>query len=198
MLHRMARDLNQQKTKPRARDLQSAKCLIAATLTLGFLVAARADDGRRSIREPMPTDTGAASVPTAGIVDTTPPAPPTGLRAIGSSQGIALDWNDNAESDLAGYNVYRSTTSSGPWTNLNASLLTTSEYDDTTAQPGVTSYYAVVAVDNSGNVSDAAETSCARLFTTIRWSSAAAAPLKRLEAFGAVANGKLYVFGGYY
>jgi N-acetylneuraminic acid mutarotase len=130
--------------------------------------------------------------------DTTPPAAPTGLTATASTAAVALNWNDNVEADLAGYHVYRSANSSGPWTLLNGSLLTTSAFNDVTAQPGVTFFYAVAAMDNSGNTSPAAQTSAARFFTTINWSSAAAAPLKRSEAFGAFANGKLYLFGGYY
>ncbi|MBN1766120.1 MAG: endo-1,4-beta-xylanase, partial [Sedimentisphaerales bacterium] len=40
-----------------------------------------------------------------------PPAPPTGLAATAGDNTVALDWNDNGEPDLEGYNVYRSTTS---------------------------------------------------------------------------------------
>jgi fibronectin type 3 domain-containing protein len=47
-----------------------------------------------------------------GSGDTTPPAVPTGLTATAvSSSSINLDWADNTDSDLAGYKVYRSTTS---------------------------------------------------------------------------------------
>ncbi|MBA2743611.1 MAG: hypothetical protein H0U43_04765 [Chthoniobacterales bacterium] len=144
----------------------------------------------------------AASFVTAAAIangqDTTPPASPTGLIATASIAAISLDWDDNAESDLAGYKVERSTTASGPWTLLNSLLLSTSAYNDGTAQPGVTSYYRVVAVDQSVNPSAPASTSAARLFTTITWKSATAAPLKRAEGFGGFANGKLYLFGGYY
>lgn len=130
--------------------------------------------------------------------DTTAPNAPTGLTATASTAAIALDWDDSTEADLAGYNVYRSTSSTGPWSSLNGMLLTTSAYFDTTAQPAVTSYYMVVTVDTSANASTGAPTSAARLFTSIAWSSAAAAPLKRSEAFGTIANGTLYLFGGYY
>ena len=130
--------------------------------------------------------------------NTTAPNAPTGLTATASTAGIALDWDDGTEADLAGYNVYRSTSSTGPWSSLNSMLLTMSTYFDTTAQPGVTSYYLVVAVDASANASAGAITSAARLFISIAWSRAAAAPLKRSEGFGTIANGELYLFGGYY
>ena len=48
------------------------------------------------------------------------PSIPTGLMAAGN--GIALDWADNTEANLAGYNVYRATSSGGTYTKLNASL----------------------------------------------------------------------------
>ena len=47
------------------------------------------------------------------------PAAPTGLAATPGDTQVALNWNDNGESDLAGYNVYRSTTQGGPYTKIN-------------------------------------------------------------------------------
>lgn len=88
--------------------------------------------------------------------DTTPPAAPTGLKASAGNASVALDWNDNAENDLAGYNVYRGTASGGPYgTKVNgASLVTDSNYTDATATNGDTYYYVVTAVDGNGNESD--------------------------------------------
>ena len=37
-----------------------------------------------------------------------------------STRAVTLDWNDNSETDLAGYNVYRASSVSGPYTKLNA------------------------------------------------------------------------------
>lgn len=85
--------------------------------------------------------------------DTTPPAAPTGLAATGGNGVVNLDWNDNGESDLAGYNVHRSTTSGGPYTKINASLVAASTYSDTTVTNGSTYYYVVTAVDTSNNES---------------------------------------------
>ena len=58
-------------------------------------------------------------------VDITPPAQPTGLTAGLTSQAVNLTWNANTETDLAGYNVYRSASATGPFTKLNSALLTT-------------------------------------------------------------------------
>jgi hypothetical protein len=76
-----------------------------------------------------------------------PLVPPTG-------PGINLVWDANTESNLAGYNVYRST-QSGTFTSLalnGTQLVATASYTDSTAQSG-TYYYVVKAVNSSGQES---------------------------------------------
>jgi hypothetical protein len=85
--------------------------------------------------------------------DTTPPAIPTGLAATSGSASVSLNWNDNTESDLAGYNVYRSTTSGSGFAKINSSTVTTSDYNDNAVSGGSIYYYVVRALDNSGNES---------------------------------------------
>ncbi len=94
--------------------------------------------------------------------DTTPPVAPTGLTATGSASGVALAWAANVESDLAGYNVYRSASAAGPFARLNATLLTSPAYDDTSA-PGTVDFYQVTAVDTSANESAPSATGSATL-----------------------------------
>ncbi len=96
------------------------------------------------------------------VADNTPPAAPAGLGATGSGSGISLDWADNSELDLAGYNVLRSSAANGTFTKINGSLLTVSSYQDLTAPTGLTSFYQVVAVDKSGNVSSPATANATR------------------------------------
>ena len=64
--------------------------------------------------------------------DTTPPAAPTGLTATAGNALITVTWSTNPEPDLAGYNVYRGTTTPvvpTAGTPLNgATLLTTPSY----------------------------------------------------------------------
>ncbi|HYO08053.1 MAG TPA: Ig-like domain-containing protein [Tepidisphaeraceae bacterium] len=85
--------------------------------------------------------------------DSGAPANPAGLAAVASVSGIALNWNNNGEADLKGYNVYRSTTAGGPWTKLNAAPFVNSDYVDGSAPAGVASFYKVTAVDTSSNES---------------------------------------------
>ena len=55
-----------------------------------------------------------------------PPAAPTGLVATAGDGSVSLNWDDNTEPDLAGYNVYRSTTASGPYSKINGPLVASS------------------------------------------------------------------------
>lgn len=79
-----------------------------------------------------------------------PPAAPTGLAASIGCEKVALDWDDNGETDITGYNVYRSTTPSGTYTIApNASGLTASDYTDTDVVYTTTYYYVVTAINES-------------------------------------------------
>jgi hypothetical protein len=66
---------------------------------------------------------------------------------------VALSWNASTSQDVIGYNAYRSTTSGGPYTKLNASLISTTNYIDQPLQSGSTYYYVTTAVDSQGQES---------------------------------------------
>lgn len=61
---------------------------------------------------------------------------------------MALAWNASSGPNLAGYNVYRSASATGPFTRINATLVTSLIWDDTSA-PGTTDFYRVTAVNTS-------------------------------------------------
>ena len=94
--------------------------------------------------------------------DTTPPAAPTGLVATPASGSVTLTWTANTEADLAGYALYRSTsspvdTTGSPLSGTN--LLNVTTYTDAGLANGTTYHYALVAVDGAGNRSAASVTS---------------------------------------
>lgn len=96
--------------------------------------------------------------------DTFPPAAPQGLLVVyvpaqgGEPGQLELSWNISPETDLAGYNVYRSEQSGVQGTRINSELLPTPAFRDMNAVPGRTYFYSVTAVDRSGNESAASAT----------------------------------------
>jgi hypothetical protein len=74
---------------------------------------------------------------------------------------VALTWNPST-STVAGYNVYRSENSGGPYTKLDSGIVTTDSYTDSSVQAGRTYYYVVTSVTTAGVESaDSAQTSAA-------------------------------------
>ncbi len=90
-----------------------------------------------------------------GPPDTDPPAAPTGLGATAGSLSVTLDWNDNGEGDLAGYQVFRSTVSGDFSDPAIAQIGAAGAYTDTGLTAGTTYFYIVKAEDTSGNLSAA-------------------------------------------
>src|SRR5262245_31372974 len=88
------------------------------------------------------------------VLDTAPPAAPTGITAAIVAGGVRVTWTPNSEADLAGYSVYRSVAASGPFTDVSGSLLTSPTFLDATIPAGTAVvWYQVTARDNSGNES---------------------------------------------
>jgi hypothetical protein len=84
-------------------------------------------------------------------LDVNPPAPPRGLSTSTGDNFIELFWDQNHESDLAGYNVYVATSFQGPFMPIGSSRDT--YYIDRQAKNGVRYYYTVTAYDYDGNES---------------------------------------------
>lgn len=71
-----------------------------------------------------------------------------------NTHGVTLNWGASTSQNIAGYNVYRGTTSGGPYTKMNTTgLIATTSYSDTAVQAGATYYYVATTVDISGNES---------------------------------------------
>ncbi len=76
-----------------------------------------------------------------------PPAAPNNLVATAGNRAVSLDWDDNNEPDLAGYNVRRSTSQGGGYSQINVSLVADSNYVDNDVNNLTDYYYVVTAVD---------------------------------------------------
>jgi len=95
--------------------------------------------------------------------DTTPPVAPTGLKVevveIEAGGQLKLTWNANTETDLAGYNIYRSTQNvTGTFVKINTALITDTTYTDIGLTNDQPYYYYITAVDDSDNESPAGAT----------------------------------------
>lgn len=91
--------------------------------------------------------------------DIYPPSAPQGLVTVFVPQlgdtpaYLELSWAINPETDVVGYNVYRSEQQGTLGTRLNPGLLLTPAFRDTSAVAGRNYFYTVTAVDRSGNES---------------------------------------------
>jgi len=83
--------------------------------------------------------------------DKTPPAVPVGLEVKASEAGAYVTWEPNSESDLAGYRVFRSEWPDTGFKSVTDRLTGGVGFFDSSYRPGL--YYAVSAVDESGNES---------------------------------------------
>ncbi len=73
-----------------------------------------------------------------------------GLITIWSSHSATLNWAKTTSSGVAGYNVYRSTTSGGPFTKVNSTPISGTHYTDSGVQTGHTYYYYVTTTVDVG------------------------------------------------
>ena len=136
---------------------QPAVAGFVPTSTNRFASATRTvhvSDGLLTIDARGGTNTKIDYIDVTSAADTTPPATPSNVTAAPGDGSVALAWNANTETDLAGYDVFRGT--SLPVSTSGAALngstpLTSNSYTDTSAFNGTTYHYVVVARDSSGN-----------------------------------------------
>lgn len=97
------------------------------------------------------------------LLDTAPPATPGGLSGtVEPVRDVRLHWTANSEPDLAGYHVYRALTAGGSQVRLTGSPVSSNQYLDNTTPDSVSVWYAVSAVDATGN--ESARTSAQRVY----------------------------------
>ena len=87
------------------------------------------------------------------IDDIVAPEMPENFTATFDSSSITLSWDDSSADDLAGYQIYRSSSEDGTYTRQNINTLTESSYIDTDVERTGTYYYKVLAQDTDANFS---------------------------------------------
>jgi hypothetical protein len=75
------------------------------------------------------------------------------LTGIGTSTNYSVNLYWNASTNVAGYNVYRSTSSNGTYSKINSTLDPGTAYTDSSVASGATYYYEATAVNSSGQES---------------------------------------------
>lgn len=85
--------------------------------------------------------------------DTDAPAAPAGINTAIGNKKVSLTWNENTETDLAGYNVYRKEYKNTGYKKVNNNLVTNVSYTDTSVWNGGDFWYVLTALDNNGNES---------------------------------------------
>jgi fibronectin type 3 domain-containing protein len=70
----------------------------------------------------------------------------TGIQPV--SHSVTLTWTAST-STVAGYNVYRSTVTGGPYSKLNSTLISATTYMDSSVLSGQSYFYVVTSVDSS-------------------------------------------------
>ncbi len=82
-----------------------------------------------------------------------PPSAPNNVKATALNDTVKLKWDENLESDLDGYNVYRSKTENGTFEKINTALILQPSFIDTAVFNDTTYFYAITALDTSDNES---------------------------------------------
>jgi parallel beta-helix repeat protein len=87
--------------------------------------------------------------------NTSPPLTPTNLTVTTPSEKgkLVLTWDANTESDLAGYNIYRSLNPTGSYAKINQNVVTSTSFMDSGLSDGTTYYYKISAIDSASNES---------------------------------------------
>lgn len=126
------------------RSRHSAKCIEVAYASLanGGNVAQWEKDGDKNQQWRF--------IPVGSAIEFDAPAVPVSLVATANAESVKLEWSANTETDLEGYNIYRSETAGGPYFTIARNVKTNSFVDNSTTINGQY-FYVIKAVDKSLN-----------------------------------------------
>lgn len=97
---------------------------------------------------------------TVSANDVFPPSAPASITIAAAPGRLSLFFPANPETDVVGYNVYRSTDPDLPkdqWQKLTPELMARTTFQDERVESGKRYYYYLTAVDRAGNVSAPSE-----------------------------------------
>lgn len=102
-----------------------------------------------------PTTVGAVtgSVSVSSNASNSPTINLAGTGVQPTSHTVALTWVASTSNNVVGYNIYRGTTSGGPYSILDSAPVVNDGYNDAAVQSGQSYFYVVRAVDNTGTES---------------------------------------------
>jgi len=89
--------------------------------------------------------------------DTFAPAVPSGLVSIATEDFISISWDANLEKDLAGYRVWRKMEGEDKYISLTPLPIQGNAFNDASVEKNKRYYYAITALDKSGNESPKSE-----------------------------------------
>jgi hypothetical protein len=115
----------------------------------GLIVSAHQSTAVRATFTPFTTGNLAGSLTVTSNAKNSPVTIPLfGTGVASSAHSVALSWNSSS-STVAGYNVYVSTSSRGPYSLVNTSPVPNTDYVDTDVQAGTTYYFYITSVTSS-------------------------------------------------
>jgi len=102
---------------------------------------------------PQSTGTASATLGFSSNASNSPVLPLAGTGTTPPVHTVLLSWTASTSSNLASYNVYRGTTSGGPYSEIGSVPEATTTFTDTSVTDGQTYYYVTTTVNSGGQES---------------------------------------------
>jgi hypothetical protein len=100
-----------------------------------------------------PKDSGEPSATLSFVSNAADSPARSALTGTGTLPFVSLSWIASTSAEVAGYNIYRKTSSTGSYARINSKLNDDTSFTDATVIHGTTYYYATTAVNSKGKES---------------------------------------------